>query len=192
MADTTEDAVSSLRSNSQPRETPTAAAAEEAAVLGQQEAEEELPFVHVQTPNGRGVQQEAASPCTPAISTPDDDALKGASSEAGSATDASSRRHAGAAEVLCSPVTSMEERVGRSGECSSSGQGAIGFVDTSAAADLQHMRWVLSSGHGAQQGPQLEHWDEATAFWAAFSRQLKVLHPKIHPNVKYRSQTAWI
>lgn len=183
MADTTEDAVSSLRRNSQPKNTPTAAATEEAAVSVQQEAEEELPFVHVQTPNGRGMQQEAASPCTPAISTPDDDALRGASSEAGAATDASSRRLTGAAEVLHSPVTFVEERVGRSGECSGSGQGAIGFVDASAAVGLQHMRWVLSSGDGAQQRPQLEHWDEATAFWAAFSRQLKVLHTKIHPNI---------
>lgn len=144
---------------------------------GQQDAKEELPFVHVLTPRGEGSDEEptGASPCTPASSSPGSVADGAGSSDAGTTAEAASRRDPdrGAGKCFGSP---LEERVAGSAECSSSGRGTVGFVQSmNETPGLQRLRWAMGGDGG--QWPQLDHWDEATAFWAAFSRQLNVRHP---------------
>ena len=142
---------------------------------GPSEAEDlegELPFVHMPTPRSNSKEEAAASPRTPALSTPETSADWAGSSVP--CTDAASRRDpdTGAAESFDSTCSSLEERVAQSGECSTSGRGTVGFVHVSETPSLQRLRWAM--GGEAGQWPQLEHWDEATAFWGAFSRQLNV------------------
>lgn len=148
----------------------------EPAPSQEEDVEEELPYVHVQTPRG-SQPSEAASPCTPGMSTPESTGGAGGSTEPHTTADGWSRRETDAglpeaAECFGSPCSSVEERVAQSAECSSSGRGTVGFVQLSTAPGLQHMRWAMGSEGG--QWPQLEHWDEANAFWGAFSRQLNV------------------
>ncbi|CAL8468718.1 g8258 [Coccomyxa elongata] len=148
----------------------------EPAPSQREDVEEELPYVHVQTPRG-SQPSEAASPRTPGMSTPESTGRAGESTEPHTTADGWSRREADvslpeAAECFGSPCSSVEERVAQSAECSSSGRGTVGFVQLSAGPGLQHMRWAMGSEGG--QWPQLEHWDEATAFWGAFSRQLNI------------------
>ena len=143
-----------------------------------EDVEQELPYVHVQTPRG-SQPSSAASPCTPGVSTPESTGGAEESTEPRTTADGWSRKEADAgipeaAECFGSPCSSVEERVAQSAECSTSGRREVGFVQLSAVPSLQHMRWALGSEGG--HWPQLEHWDEATAFWGAFSRQLNVRH----------------
>lgn len=141
----------------------------------------------VESPSHDGTGGPATDVWEPSTGVPGSTAVLHSVSEPGQ--EATAQTSAASVKLSAGAEAVEESRSARNYNASSSGE-LMANIDR-APDMLQSMEWVASSAKGKDGRSQPEHWDRATAFWAAFTGKLDVRCPMTPCMTSGSAPTHW-